>query len=152
MRKRRDEAIRSDGDVLLEASSQLLQELESRVGASVFIGAYSDVQGRMDKFKMDKKKRVAAEAIQDPKAFAIRKVLPSLLDLRRSLLLSLPLSLSLSHRWSTRERNKRPTNEKVTSPLCRMDRSETEDRPPPSCSQITCSGCQMAASELVGSD
>jgi predicted acyltransferase (DUF342 family) len=74
MRKRRDESIRSDGDVLLEASSQLLEELENRVGASVFIGSYSDVQGRMEKFKMEKKRRVAAEAIQDPKSFAIRKV------------------------------------------------------------------------------
>lgn len=72
MRRKRDN---SDGPALLEASAQLLHNLESKVGASTFIGAYSEVQTRMEKYKMERKRKAAAEAIQDPRAFALKKVI-----------------------------------------------------------------------------
>lgn len=80
LRKRRDESIRSDTNELLEVSSQLLQELEVCVGAPIFIGAYSEVQSRIDKHKVEKKRREAAEAVYDPRAFALKKV-PSFINI-----------------------------------------------------------------------
>jgi hypothetical protein len=59
---------------LLDASNELLEVLEARVGSSAFIGAYSDVQRMIESSKAEKKRRLAADAVVNPTSFAQRKV------------------------------------------------------------------------------
>lgn len=59
---------------LLDASNELLEVLEARVGSSNFIGAYSDVQRMIESGKAEKKRRLAADAVVNPTSFAQRKV------------------------------------------------------------------------------
>jgi hypothetical protein len=110
LRKRRDESIRPDTNELLEVSAQLLQELEACVGAPIFIGAYSDVQSRMDKHKVEKKRREAAEAVHDPRSFALKKVW--------HLISSQFLLLVTSFRSRRRDKSKIQRKEKIKSMPC----------------------------------
>ena len=57
-----------------ELSAELLERLEQVVGSSAFIGAYSDVQRRVQSSKAEKKRQYAAEAIMEPQRHAQRKV------------------------------------------------------------------------------
>jgi U3 small nucleolar RNA-associated protein 20 len=56
-----------------EAAGELLEAIEQRVGSSVFIGIYGEVQRRVESSKADKKRRLAAEAVADPASYAQRK-------------------------------------------------------------------------------
>ena len=57
-----------------EVSAQLLEALENKVGSAAFIGAYSEVQRRVQSSKAEKKRQLAAEAITEPRAYAERRV------------------------------------------------------------------------------
>mmetsp|Transcript_111635 Transcript_111635/g.218818 ORF Transcript_111635/g.218818 Transcript_111635/m.218818 type:complete len:1033 (+) Transcript_111635:1-3099(+) len=57
-----------------ELSAELLERLEQVVGSSAFIGAYSDVQRRVQSSKAEKKRQYAAEAIMEPQRHAQRKI------------------------------------------------------------------------------
>jgi hypothetical protein len=59
---------------VLDVSNQLLEALEALVGSSTFIGVYGEVQRNIESSKAEKKRRLAAEAITDPKSYAQRKV------------------------------------------------------------------------------
>ena len=57
-----------------ELSAALLEMLEGKVGSALFIGAFSEVQRRVQSSKAEKKRQLAAEAITDPQHYAARKV------------------------------------------------------------------------------
>lgn len=57
-----------------ELASELLELLEQTVGSAAFIGAYSEVQRRVQSSKAEKRRRLAAEAITAPQKYAARKV------------------------------------------------------------------------------
>ena len=57
-----------------EHATNLLQLLEASVGSSVFIGHYSTIQRRIENSKYEKRRKLAAEAIMEPKMYAERKV------------------------------------------------------------------------------
>ena len=56
-------------------ATNLLQLLEASVGSSVFIGHYSLIQRRIENSKNEKRRKLAAEAIIEPKVYAERKVI-----------------------------------------------------------------------------
>jgi len=58
-----------------EHATNLLQLLEASVGSSVFIGHYSLIQRRIENSKNEKRRKLAAEAIIEPKIYAERKVI-----------------------------------------------------------------------------
>jgi hypothetical protein len=58
-----------------EHATSLLQLLEASVGSSVFIGHYSTIQRRIENSKNEKRRKIAAEAIIEPKVYAERKVI-----------------------------------------------------------------------------
>ncbi len=60
--------------VAKELASALLEQLEQTVGSDVFIGAYSQVQRRIQSSKAEKRRAAAAEAIAEPHRHAVRKV------------------------------------------------------------------------------
>ncbi len=62
-----------------ELSAILLGAIEEKVGASVFIGAFSTVQQQIQTSKSEKKRILAAEAISNPQSYASKKVLLLLL-------------------------------------------------------------------------
>ena len=62
-------------DITKEHASTLLQLLEASVGSSVFIGYYSTIQRRIENSKNEKRRKLAAEAVMEPKAYAERKVM-----------------------------------------------------------------------------
>lgn len=66
-----DEAILRDTK---EAAAALLEAIELKVGSTDFIGAFSQVQRSLQGRKVAKKKAAAAEAIYNPRAFALKKV------------------------------------------------------------------------------
>lgn len=63
------------GKKLLEISTELLQQIENRVGSSIFIGTYGKIQRKIEYKKIDKKRKLNAEAVSNPKRFALRKVI-----------------------------------------------------------------------------
>jgi hypothetical protein len=64
-----------------EAAVELLEALERKVGSSEFIGSYSEIQVKIESSKAEKKRKLAADAVANPKDFALRKVLNTLLQL-----------------------------------------------------------------------
>jgi hypothetical protein len=52
----------------------LLSDLEARVGAVRFVGAFSEVQRRVQQSRAGRRREQAAEAVNDPQAFARAKV------------------------------------------------------------------------------
>ena len=52
----------------------LLSDLEARVGAVRFVGAFSEVQRRVQLSRAGRRREQAAEAVNDPQAFARAKV------------------------------------------------------------------------------
>ena len=64
---------------LKETSGELLELLEKKVGASNFIGMYGEVQKGLQTRRAEKKRKYAADAIVNPKAHAMRKVMHKLL-------------------------------------------------------------------------
>ena len=60
--------------VLKEKASEMLDALEAKVGSSVFVGAYGEMQRKIQSSKASKKKLEAAEAVSNPQAFAMKKV------------------------------------------------------------------------------
>jgi len=58
-----------------EHATNLLQLLEASVGSSVFIGHYSLIQRRIENSKNEKRRKLAAEAIIEPKIYAERKII-----------------------------------------------------------------------------
>jgi len=57
-----------------EASTELLNLIENKIGSSSYLGAYSDVQRRLQTNKSLKRSRKQSEAITDPKSFANKKL------------------------------------------------------------------------------
>jgi ubiquinone biosynthesis protein UbiJ len=57
-----------------ELAAELLERLEQAVGSAAFIGAYSEVQRRVQSSKAEKRRQFAAEAIAEPQQYAQRKV------------------------------------------------------------------------------
>jgi hypothetical protein len=55
-------------------ATNLLKLLKASVGSSVFIGHYSLIQRRIENSKNEKRRKLAAEAIMEPKVYAERKV------------------------------------------------------------------------------
>lgn len=60
---------------LKNLSSEVLELLEQKIGSSLFIGVYSEVQQSLQQRKSEKKKKLAADAVNNPRAFAERKVM-----------------------------------------------------------------------------
>jgi hypothetical protein len=63
---------------LREISGELLALVEQKVGSSIFIEAYSSIQSRMQSKKMERKREILSEAVNNPKLFAMRKVILNL--------------------------------------------------------------------------
>jgi len=57
-----------------EASQELLTLIENKIGSSLYLGAYSDVQRRLQTNKSLKRSRKQSEAITDPKLYANKKL------------------------------------------------------------------------------
>jgi hypothetical protein len=55
-------------------ASEVLELLETKVGASEFIVVYSEVQKKIQNKKQERKRCLATEAIRDPRSFASKKV------------------------------------------------------------------------------
>jgi len=65
---------RNPVQVAKELAAELLERLEQTVGSDVFIGAYSEVQRRIQSSKAEKRRAAAAEAIAEPARHAQRKI------------------------------------------------------------------------------
>ena len=48
--------------------------IENKIGSSSYLGAYSEVQRRLETNKSLKRARKQSEAVTDPKKFALRKL------------------------------------------------------------------------------
>ena len=70
-------SISSEADATLKAGKQiagtLLETLEKKLGASVVIGIYAEVQRRLQATRAEKKRVLASEAVSNPRAHAQRK-------------------------------------------------------------------------------
>lgn len=72
-----DERTQHEEDAIKEskvAATELLDNLEKKVGSSALIGHYADIQRKLQASKAEKKRILASEAIKDPKSYAVRKV------------------------------------------------------------------------------
>lgn len=68
------DAAQSPVQLAKELAAELLERLEQAVGSAAFIGAYSEVQRRVQSSKAEKRRQFAAEAIAEPQQYAQRKV------------------------------------------------------------------------------
>ena len=59
---------------LKETSFELLDSLQKKVGSSHFLECYSEVQKQVQSRRAERKRKFAAEAVLDPKAFASNRV------------------------------------------------------------------------------
>jgi len=64
----------ADLKVLQGIAATLFELLEEKLGSSVFIGLYADMQKRIESSKTAKRRIEAAVAISDPRAFAMNKM------------------------------------------------------------------------------
>jgi hypothetical protein len=60
--------------MLKEESTELLRHVENKMGAIEFMGIFSEIQRKVEKIKHDKKRRMKAEAVSNPAAYAKKKV------------------------------------------------------------------------------
>jgi U3 small nucleolar RNA-associated protein 20 len=66
-----DEQINKDAK---QAALELLDSLEKKIGSSTYIGLYGEIQQKIENSKAEKKRKLAADAVANPKAYAQRKV------------------------------------------------------------------------------
>ena len=60
--------------LLKEKASIFLDALESKIGSPSYLSLYGEVLQALQKTKLEKKRKVASEAITNPRLFALRKV------------------------------------------------------------------------------
>lgn len=51
-----------------------MNQIENKIGSSLYLGAYAEVQKRLETNKSLKRARKQSEAVTDPKSFALRKL------------------------------------------------------------------------------
>ena len=66
-----DEALENETK---ETANELLNLIEKKVGSYAYLGAFREVQQHLEKNKAYNKQMLAAEAVNNPKSFAERKV------------------------------------------------------------------------------
>lgn len=77
---REDHAVHELHTELKELCDALMTKMERKIGSSAYIEAFSVVQGQLEQTRLEKKRKQAIEAVNDPAMYAQRKVMISLID------------------------------------------------------------------------